>query len=287
MVQMPEIAEVRHVAEQLHQQLVGKILCIVSVTERLQNKSIIDDKFNPPYIIDSIKTRGKRILIHLVDKKKQPTYTLVSWLGMTGRWDFQGDKHTQAVFACATPSATPGADFSVIDTFMYYNNSRFGMLDIIPHQKLHDWLISKVGDDLLDSPPTVEEWISKWRSWTARKFKQQVCQVLMDQSFYAGVGNYLKAEILYKSRLYPGLIARDLTDEQLTVLHSNLLQTVQQAYEHGGATLRDYITPDGKKGRYQQHLLVYQQKACPSGHTIQKDTFSDNRTTHWCPECQI
>jgi len=280
---MPEIAEVRHVAEQLNHQLAGKLLLKIILTPRLESKSTTNELFQPPYLINNVATQGKRILINLIHPRSlTETYTLVSWLGMTGRWDFETSKHTQAVLICATP----GEDYSVIDTIMYYNNTRFGMLDIIPSDHLQTWLETKVGPDLIDNPPTCEEWIAHWYQRNHRRMKQQVCQVLMDQKFYAGIGNYLKAEILYRSGIHPAAIARDLTIDQLTRLHTNILKTVQEAYENGGATLKDYITPDGKKGRYQQQLLVYQQQKCPTGHLIQKSTFNDKRTTHWCPECQ-
>jgi endonuclease-8 len=57
---------------------------------------------------------------------------------------------------------------------------------------------SKLGQDPLDPEADVE---ALWASVT--KSKKAVSALLMDQSFFAGVGNIYRAEVLFVARVYP------------------------------------------------------------------------------------
>ena len=63
--------------------------------------------------------------------------------------------------------------------------------------------------------------------------------VLLDQTVLAGVGNYLRAEILHACRLDPWMTVGELTPEALACLDREIPAVCAFAYAHGGRTLTD------------------------------------------------
>ncbi|CAG8601654.1 12213_t:CDS:2, partial [Gigaspora margarita] len=91
---------------------------------------------------------------------------------------------------------------------------------------LQDLPISKLGfDPLLNMPD---------RQTFKEKTLKRHCPIkalLLDQSFSAGVGNWIADEVLYQSRIHPAQYANTLSDEQITALYENLIFVCQAAVE--------------------------------------------------------
>lgn len=63
------------------------------------------------------------------------------------------------------------------------------------------------------------------------KRKKAIKSVLLDQSLFAGIGNWLADEILYHAKLSPHHLASNLTLAQVNQLHSKTLSVVKKAVE--------------------------------------------------------
>lgn len=84
--------------------------------------------------------------------------------------------------------------------------------------------IKKLGfDPLIDFPS------AKILATKLGKRKKAIKAVLLDQSLFAGIGNWLADEILYQARLSPHLLASDLTGVQIKRLHKSVLGVVKLA----------------------------------------------------------
>jgi formamidopyrimidine-DNA glycosylase len=68
---------------------------------------------------------------------------------------------------------------------------------------------------------------------------QEIAVVLLDQTVANGVGNYLKADILFECRLNPWLRVGDLTEADLACLARTIPLLGQRALAHRGWTLPD------------------------------------------------
>jgi formamidopyrimidine-DNA glycosylase len=112
-------------------------------------------------------------------------------------------------------------------------------------------------------------------------------EVLMDQSLFAGVGNYIRAEALYRAKISPWRLARDLTDDEITTLGQSVVYVMQESYQHQGATILTYKDAYGAEGKYSSCFKVYGKKADPLGNTIKKEITPDKRSIHWCPAIQV
>ena len=83
--------------------------------------------------------------------------------------------------------------------------------------------ISELGFDPILSMPSLNEFSSM-----VRRRSCPIKALLLDQSFSAGVGNWVADEILYNARIYPGQRCNALTDSQISSLHhfvANICET--------------------------------------------------------------
>lgn len=141
-----------------------------------------------------------------------------------------------------------------------------------PHQEP---AVLKLGPDVFTDPPTIDDLLR----WFAKK-KAPVKAALLDQTRFAGVGNWVADEVLFHARIAPARLGSSLNEEEVERLRLMLHQVVSLAVEAEADETR--YPPDwlfhvrwgGGKGS-QMHL----------GHELRRDTIG-GRTTAWVPELQ-
>jgi formamidopyrimidine-DNA glycosylase len=192
---------------------------------------------------------------------------------MTGNWSYEAGKHARVSF-----SLTNGLVLHFTDV------RNFGTLKV---QTTVDFVARRaaLGPDVLKSPVAAVS----GRIYDFRYAFQQdgrsvtLVEALMDQRILAGVGNYLKSEILFAAKLSPHRQLSSLTDDEIAALATEIVRIPQESYRLGGTTLRNYHAPDGEPGRFSEILKVYGK----NGHGIKKETTADKRTTFWVPSVQV
>jgi formamidopyrimidine-DNA glycosylase len=102
---------------------------------------------------------------------------------------------------------------------------------------------------------------------------------LLNQKFFPGVGNILQQEALYRCRLLPTKMVKEINLDNIICLINALKEVIDQLYE-------SYIN----KSHGLPHkpiLQIYHKAYCPLGHkTITKILGDRKRRTTWCPVCQ-
>ena len=171
---------------------------------------------------------------------------------------------------------------------VYYGSTRFGTLVVSQDRTKLNKKTESLGPDLLTGEPITDaEFIEIFRQ---PKFnKHNICHVLMEQKAVSGIGNYLKAEILYECQINPWANVMDLDDETLTHLHQTCRSLARQAYVGHGASLYTYTGTRREKGSFQNILKVYGKDIDPLGNqvmTIDEHHSPDKRTTHYVPSIQ-
>lgn len=114
-------------------------------------------------------------------------------------------------------------------------------------------------------------------------------QALLAGHIVVGVGNIYASESLFRARIHPQMAAGDLTRPQATKLHAAIIQTLQDALESGGSTLRDYVNATGEPGSYFTiHAAVYERENSPCRvcTTPIRRIVQGQRATYFCPACQ-
>jgi formamidopyrimidine-DNA glycosylase len=112
--------------------------------------------------------------------------------------------------------------------------------------------------------------------------------MLLDQSLIAGVGNIYADEALFLSGVRPGRGATRVTRRECDLIAQSIVRVLRRSIETGGASIRDFVAPDGSDGNYQFERHVYARDGEPClvcGDSIRKRVIAQ-RGTHYCPTCQ-
>jgi endonuclease-8 len=149
--------------------------------------------------------------------------------------------------------------------------------------------LERVGLDVLSSEASVAEIVE----WVARdEFRRrQLGHLLLDQGFLAGVGNYLRSEILFLACLSPKHRPMDLDDEQREALADAVHLLMWRSVETGGITNEperaDALKRAGWKRRdYRHYVFSRADQACfACDGPIEKGVISGRRL-YRCPRCQ-
>ena len=75
--------------------------------------------------------------------------------------------------------------------------------------------------------------------------------LFLDQKFLAGMGNYLRSEILFQARLSPNSKLKDLNQECKSSLAKIAKDTVMRSYETGGYTVDEALLKKRKRKEFQ------------------------------------
>jgi len=126
-----------------------------------------------------------------------------------------------------------------------------------------------------------------WLKHKLAKSRNSIAEVLMDQGAFSGVGNYIRAEALYLSKLSPFRPAHKLSEDELKTLCQSIITVMEESYQHQGATIHTYKTAFGEEGKYSTLFKVYGQEKDPLGNKIITQKTPDKRTIHWCPAVQL
>jgi formamidopyrimidine-DNA glycosylase len=117
----------------------------------------------------------------------------------------------------------------------------------------------------------------------ARATRRELRNLLMDQSFVAGIGNAYADEILWEALLHPKRRVVTLSDEEMSRLHGALKDVLARGMrevEEGlppelGTKIRDHMKVRGHKGR-----------PCPRCNTPIVKTRHGLDDMYLCPRCQ-
>ena len=100
---------------------------------------------------------------------------------------------------------------------------RFGRLWLSEDPETHPKIKALGFDPLIDFPTAKELGLK------LQKRKKSIKSVLLDQSLFAGIGNWLADEILYHARISPHRLANELKSQEVKKLHDSLLMVVKKA----------------------------------------------------------
>ena len=195
-------------------------------------------------------------------------------LGMSGYWSFSEKKHSRVRFDLEDGSSiwyTDTRNFGTLKFGMTYEETEKKLLELGPDPLTHDVPIDQFRQRLYKKN---------------KRGEKTICEALMNQKTVAGVGNYIKAEVLLLSKVSPLRRVADLKEAEIVSLRDNIQKVIRTSYQNGGATIKSFYGADGSVGTYSSRFLVYNQKTDPYDNPVTKTKTPDGRTTHWVPEVQ-
>jgi endonuclease VIII-like 1 len=246
---MPELAELKLTSDFINHTCWGKTFVGVEKNPTHKGETInIEYSFNI-----SAKSKGKELQLifstaddNLTTEEPgdhiQLAYLMMT-MGMSGHftWLNPGEthKHAHLRFKCET-----GGELAFVDV------RRFGKW------KFGFWNKDR-GPDPTDQ---FQDFVRNIKNNLHKKdFDKPICEVLMNQRYFNGIGNYLRAEILYRVDTNPFLSARETLQK-----NPNIYQLCRwaplQAYKLGGGQLKDWENPFGKNtdvSSWDEFMLCY------------------------------
>ena len=169
------------------------------------------------------------------------------------------------------------------DRVLRFNDPRrFGCLLWQPPGEVHPLLAGLGPEPLSDAFDGDRLFaLSRGRSAPVKNF-------LMDQSVVVGVGNIYAAEALFAAGISPLRPAGRISRDRFARLADAVRRILAHAITRGGTTLRDFISPDGAPGYFEQELSVYGRGGLPCPHCGRalKQAVIGQRASVWCASCQ-
>ena len=261
---MPEGPEVKLYVDKLDK--LYSDICIESIqvlSGRYTKKPIENLSLAIGQKVKSVNCKGKFIWFDLESN------VLFNTLGMTGSWSRSNKTHSRIQIR-----------FSNND-YVYFNDIRnFGTFHVKTKEDLAK-KIKTVGPDMLSDPP--HNFIEIMR----KRDNKNICEVLMKQNIISGVGNYIKAESLWLSKINPHADISALSDNDLKRLELAIRKVITESYQSQGASLKTYTNFDNEEGEATDFFNVYSKKIDTLGNKVIKEETPDKRTTHWSPARQV
>jgi formamidopyrimidine-DNA glycosylase len=272
-------------ADGIRSALENTILDEILWTEKA--KHIHLDKLVLPQKIVNVQALGKKILIGLEDGT-----LIVNELKMSGYWSWEDDSpaHTRLTFLFRYPHA-PMVQYE----FYFVCVRNFAITKAYFTEAEKKAFFESIGPDILQHALTTPISKNRWRERFLKKTIKRpgskpflICDALLEQKIFSGLGNYLRADILWLARISPLRPAQELTEDEYERLRIAAHTLIRKAYEAGGTTVRTYRDVDGDVGHYQ--CLVYMQFTDPLGNKVVRSRFPESkwtkRTVHWVPSLQ-
>lgn len=163
-------------------------------------------------------------------------------------------------------------------------------IEVIPAQAFEQHpRLARLGPDPLDRSLTLAAF--RERIGEPRFAGRSLAALLLDQTFFAGLGNYLRSEILFTAGLHPSLRPRDCDATQVRVLARAVRDMPRRSYSTGGITNDARRVKALRKAgltRSEYRFMVFGRDAQPChdcGASIRR-LAAAGRRAYFCPVCQ-
>lgn len=270
---MPELPEVETIKLQLTKLLIGHRIVKIEINAAKSfprgKEKLIGGK------VKGVRRFGKVLVVDLDNG-----YSFLIHLKLTGQVVYSDkrlpnspNKFTHVIF-----SLDRGAK-------LFFNDSRkFGWIRVEKTDEVeNESFVKKLGPE-----PFKGLTLELFRQILSRS-SRPIKIVLMDQEKIAGVGNIYANDALWLAKINPKTPAKSLTSRSAKLLFDAVLRVLKNGIKFEGASDQWYLTAEGKKGKYQEHFLIYGREGepCERCHKATfKKFFLGGRGTYFCPVCQ-
>ncbi len=272
---MPEGPEIRRAADALGRVLTGRSL--VRVEYRVPGLARAARRLADARVAD-VATRGKALLIAYDNGLTHYSHNQLygEWVVRPQRDGDGGDtRAVRVVLATARHVAT------------LYSATEIALLDADSLAR-HPFL-TRLGPDVLDRATTPR--VIAARLTDPRFARRSLGALLLDQRFVAGLGNYLRSDILHAARLHPARRPAELDAAEMATLATAIHALPRQSYRTRGVTnelARARRLAAAGVAFEDYRFLVYDRAghSCYGcGTTIQRSD-AGGRGLFLCPRCQ-
>ena len=257
---MPEGPEVRDFYLYMKDYLIGNTinhLEILSGKYLKKTPENIQDVVNVK--VKNVFVKGKTIFVEFENNNKVVGMSFVH--GMTGNWSDTLEKHSRLFFDLKKDK-------------LYYNDTRnFGTITVHKTLLSFEFTQTKLGPDVLDDKITYDLFYSRIN----KKPRSKLGVILLDQNVIAGIGNYLRCDIIWYTKMIKGCTT--INHERLI---SSLTETEKKCLYNTAINMCRYYAGLSNTLEYEpeDYFFVYNQEYDKFGNKVLRETFR-GRTIHY------
>jgi formamidopyrimidine-DNA glycosylase len=304
---MPEINEVRKYADFIKKKLKNKDIQEINILNGRYKKHGPFDKYQTlknklPLKLLDVKTKGKLLYMIFDDD-----LYILSTLGLSGGWCYLGDGKKKYDFSEIVGQYSPYVLNEEMDSYLknainhlnvefkidkgslyFYDTLSFGTLKVIKGEEELSKKLKTIGPDIMDESTDLE--LFKKQITKNTNLDKEIGIVLMNQKVISGIGNYLRADILYLSKINPFRKVNKLTDNEIKDIFNNSKILTWGDYDIEEAKKLKIITKTTKlPSDYDRLFFVYDQEKDIHGHKVLKKELyegSQKRFIYYVSEIQ-
>jgi endonuclease-8 len=301
---MPEVMEIRKYADFINGLFSGKKLNDINILSGRYKKHDAFEAYELikkalPLKLLNVKTKGKFIYWEF-----EKGFYLLNTLGLSGGWSYRKNSTSQYQM----PKLLEYIDKTKMETYLlrslehinvefifgreklfFFDMLSFGTLKIINNFEQLSSKLNTIGPDIMDENTTLE--IFKSRINLKSNLKKEIGVVLLNQKIISGIGNYIRADALWLSKINPFKIVKKITDEEIKNLYHSLKIITWGNYNRNYAIKKKIINKTDKiPYDYKRDFFIYRENKDIYGNpVIKKELYegSQKRFIYWVKEVQI
>lgn len=235
---MPELAEIRLMSDYINDFKGDFIKTFKSTVTKIQTVDLDE----PGYFLGAV-TRGKELMLNFEMKKVKTS--LIFNMGMTGNWrKFNNldaiQKHSHFNILMADRTVLSMVDSRRFARWKYQDHFSDNRGPDMTEDIFKTFLNSKIG---------------------IKQFEKPVYELMMDQAYFSGCGNYLRAEILYRLDIDPFQSLNTVLEKNIDNFVNMCKLVPLEAYKIGGAEFQNFKNPNtSEKMNMGAWMLCYNKK---------------------------
>ena len=234
---MPELAELKLTSDYVNTSSEG--VTYVKVEKNPEHKG---KELDIPFESFRIKSesKGKEIVLYILDNNSDEYIPIRITMGMAGHFQVTNTtkepKHAHLKFY-----RKDGTTLSFVDV------RRFGK-----------WKQGLVWSENRGPDPTTE-YDEFWKNVMTNltKLKKPLYEMLMDQKYFNGIGNYLRAEIIFRAGDVDPFLPAGMQFARYPKLLDLCRDIPLLAYAKGGGSIKDWDNPFGDESIQERFMLCY------------------------------
>jgi len=224
---MPELAEIKIMSDYINKVCSNEDFTSISFSESASNRGLgIVQPSDLQIFSITAESRGKELILSLI-QGDHPFMKIRCSMGMSGHWALSNrddrPKHTHLLFNTISQKS-----LCLVDT------RRFAKWKVV-----ETWSANRGPCPVKEFNQFKENIVSNLHK---KEFDKPIHLVLMNQQYCNGIGNYLRAEILYRALQDPFIDARTAFSSN-PKLFNLCNQLPREAYILGGGQLKDWENP--------------------------------------------
>jgi formamidopyrimidine-DNA glycosylase len=298
---MPEIVEVKKYCDFIEKNVKGKQVKSIKILKGRYKKHGIFEGYKEitkelPLKLLRAESKGKFIYLTF-----ENNFTLYCTLGLSGGWTFKKKDSEKYKF----PEIMEFLNVKDIEEYrdksmdhlniefvfdkgslFFFDTLSYGTISVSNEPNKLEKKLKLLGPDIMD----VDTSFKIFNEQIRKQEKKKIGLVLVNQKLISGIGNYLRADILWVAKISPHRSVKDLTNLELKKIYQASRDLTWIDYDKKKGKKLNIISKNATHPHdYEREFFVYYEDEDIDGNKVKKEELyegSQKRMIYWVPTVQ-